>query len=344
MIVRPPRIPFPAGKRFAFTVIDDTDVATVANVRPVYELLESLGMRTTKTVWPMPCPEGSRDFQSSQTLEDPDYARFVVELKRRGFEIASHGATMESSSRERTCRGFERFHALIGEYPPVHANHALNRENLYWGPARLDSRVLKLLVGGLHGTAPDHYQGHIEASAYWWGDLCSRHVRYVRNLTFTELNLMRVNPSMPYRDPSRPLVPLWFSATDAEDVDAFCELITPVRQEKLEREGGISIVATHFGKEFVKDGRVVPVFRERLAMLAARGGWYPTVGELLDWMRQQRQSDALPKREWRRMQWLWARDLALRKARVFSRRRDLILQTWPRLRLGTPATSNNRCG
>ena len=95
---------WPQGKRFAFSIIDDTDVATVANVRPIYRLLERLGLRATKTVWPVSCPEGSRHFAGSQTLDDPDYLDFVQDLQRRGFEIAFHGATMESSTRERTCR------------------------------------------------------------------------------------------------------------------------------------------------------------------------------------------------------------------------------------------------
>src|SRR5260370_20163629 len=93
---------FPGGKRFAFTVIDDTDVATLDNVRPVYRLLESLGMRPTKTVWPVACPEGSKNFSSSETLEDPDYRDFVVDLHRRGLEITWHCATMVTSTRERT--------------------------------------------------------------------------------------------------------------------------------------------------------------------------------------------------------------------------------------------------
>ncbi len=73
---------FPGGARFAFTVIDDTDVATVANVGPLYRLLESLGMRTTKTVWPLACPEGSPDYQGSETLEDPGYLAFVLTWPR----------------------------------------------------------------------------------------------------------------------------------------------------------------------------------------------------------------------------------------------------------------------
>ena len=41
-----------------------------------------------------------------------------------------------------------------------------------------------------------------------YGDLCAKHFRYVRNLTFNRLNLATINPSMPYRDESRPLAPL----------------------------------------------------------------------------------------------------------------------------------------
>jgi hypothetical protein len=245
---------FPHGKRFAFTVIDDTDVATVQNVAPVYALLERLGMRATKTVWTMPCTEGSRNFSTSQTLEEAEYRAFVVDLQRRGFEIASHGATMESSTRERTAAGLERFRAVFGAYPRVHANHAGNRENLYWGAARVDAPLLKRLLRTMSGTS--YYQGEFEGSPYWWGDLCARSMTYVRNLTFAEINLLRVNPTMPYR-----------------------------------------------------------AFQERLEALARRPGWFTTVGELLDWMHTQRRDDRLSPAEWRRMQWTWARDLFVRKAR-----------------------------
>jgi len=78
-----PRLRFPGNARFAFTVIDDTDVATVDNVLPIYRLFESLGMRTTKTVWPFRCEEGSRDFSLSETMDDPHYCEFVADLQRR---------------------------------------------------------------------------------------------------------------------------------------------------------------------------------------------------------------------------------------------------------------------
>src|SRR5712692_10037978 len=103
---------FPGSARFAFTIIDDTDVATVENVGPVYKFLEAVGIRATKTVWPVACPEGSEYYSRSQTLEDADYREFVLDLQRRGFEIASHGATMESSARQRVVQALERFREL----------------------------------------------------------------------------------------------------------------------------------------------------------------------------------------------------------------------------------------
>jgi len=313
---------FPDGKRFAFTIIDDTDVATLLNVKPIYRLLEDLGLRTTKTVWPLDCPEGSRNFSSSETLEDSEYRDFIVDLQQRGFEIASHGATMETSTRERTLAAFNRYKELFGSYPRVHANHAFNRENIYWGAARVDDLPVKTFYRRFNGRPADYYLGHVEGSPYWWGDLCHEHIAYVRNLTFAEINLAKINPSMPYRDPSRPLVRGWFSASDAEDRDEFNELLRPENQERLESEGGFCIVATHLGKGFVTDGVVDPQTRRNLEALTRRPGWFPTVGQLLDWLRAQHGGDRLPQREWRKMQRHWARDLVWRKLRQRRQRRS----------------------
>jgi hypothetical protein len=314
-------IVFPGGRRFAFSILDDTDVATVENVGPVYRLLDALGMRTTKTVWPLPCPEGSRDFAGSQTLDDAEYREFILWLHGRGFEVTWHGATMEASERARTEEGLERFRAVLGAYPRIHANHAYNRENLYWGPARVDQPLLKAVIQRALPTPEGYYAGHVQGSPYWWGDLAQRHVEYARNLTFDEVNLARINPSMPYRDPARPLVRWWFSCSDAEDRDEFAELLRPDRQERLDREGGWCIVATHLGKGFSAGGEVDRLVRRRLEALAARDGWFVPVGELLDFLRARRTAETLPPDEWDRMQWRWARDIVRRKMRQ-SRRRE----------------------
>jgi hypothetical protein len=310
---------FPGGHRFAFTIMDDTDVATVANVGPVYQLLDELGFRTTKTVWPLACPEGSANFGSSETLEDPHYLAWVLKLAARGFEIAYHGATMESSTRERTAQGLVRFQELFGGPPRVFANHAYNQENLYWGSARLDDPVLRLLYARTNGRAEGYYQGHVPGSPWWWGDLAERNLTYMRNLTFANINLLQVNPSMPYRDPKRPLAPWWFSASDAEDVAEFNALLSPANQDRLEREGGVCIVATHLGKGFTQQNEVHKDFRRLLGELSRRPGWFVPVGELLDWMRRERTEEGLPRAEWRSMQWRWAWDLVARRRRSRAR-------------------------
>lgn len=309
------RYVYPGGKRFAFTIMDDTDVATVDNILPMYRLMERLGFRTTKTVWPLDCPEGSRDFSESETLEDDRYREFVVDLQARGFEIAFHGATMESSERERTLLALERFREILGQYPRVHANHAYNRENMYWGVDRFDHPLLRLVYGLSKSRSRHYYQGHIEGSPYWWGDVLQRHIEYVRNLTFDEINLLRVNPTLPYWDPERPLAPWWFSASDADNVQDFQRLVRPERQDQLEREGGVCIIATHLGKGYVRDGEVDPVVMRRLEALSRRDGWFVPVGELLDWLRSQHGGGNLPREEWSNMQWGWGRDLVLRKLR-----------------------------
>ncbi len=312
-------IEFPGGKRFALAIVDDTDDATVENVSPIYELLAQLGLRSTKTVWPTACDEGGGSFSGSQTLENKDYLAFAKDLQAQGFELTWHGPTMQSSTRERILAGLSRFRDVFGTFPHMHINHAGNRDNIYWGVHRFDDPMLRFLLRRVYKA--EDSEGHIEGSPYWWGDRCVEHVIYARNLTFNGLDLRRVNPTMPYRDPRRPLVPFWFSAVDAGSAEDFAHVLRSNQQEKLERAGGFSILATHFGRGFVRNGQVVPEVRKCLTELSARNGWFPNAGELLDWLRTRNGANTLPAFEWRRMQWLWARDVVVRKLRARMRKR-----------------------
>jgi hypothetical protein len=275
-------IALPPGKRFAFSVLDDTDDSTLANVEPVYALLREYGLRTTKTVWPLDCPEGSRNFFAAETLQDKAYLRFVHELADAGFEIAFHGATMESSRRERTLEGLEFIRNEFGGYPRLFCNHGQNRENLYWGRARFRSAPLRMLSGLLTRERDDVYEGHREGSAFFWGDVCRQIIQYVRNFTFERLNMLTIDPGMPYHLASAPYVRYWFSTTDAPDVDAFNRLLARPRIDRLEDEGGVCIVSTHFGKGFARDGRVNPVTADLLRHLADKAGWFVPVSDVLD--------------------------------------------------------------
>lgn len=307
---------YPGGARFAFTIIDDTDDATEENIGPVYALLKELGMGATKTIWPVACPEGSSLFFAGHTMDHPGYARFVGGLADAGFELAFHSATMETSGRERVITAMDRFREVTGGWPRVHANHAHNRDNLYWGVHRVDFPPVRWFYALTNGHPAEWFQGHVEGSPWWWGDLCRDRVEYVRNLTFDDINLLRVNPTLPYRDPRRPLAQWWFSATDAEDSAAFNTVIDEAAQDRLEAEGGVCILATHLGKRYARDGRVHPRTETLLRRLAGKRGWFPTVSQLLDWLRSQSTGDRiLPAGEWRRMQISWARDLIKRRVR-----------------------------
>jgi hypothetical protein len=281
---------FPANKRFAFSILDDTDDATLQNVKPVYDVLREYGFRTTKTVWPLNCPEGSRIFFAAETLQNKPYLDFVQELAADGFEIAFHGATMETSSRERTTRALEFLKKEIGYYPRLFCNHGQNRENLYWGSKRFQTGFLRQLSRLARKESSQYYTGEVEGSDYFWGDLCKKHIAYVRNFTFNRVNLLAVDPGMPYRLPQTEFVNYWFSTADAPDVDAFNRLLTGERIDQLEQEGGVCIVSTHLGKGFSKDGKLNSDAANILRYVAEKSGWFVPVSNVLDHLLNCRQS------------------------------------------------------
>jgi hypothetical protein len=140
----------PRERSFAFSILDDTDDSMLENARPVYERLRELGLRTTKTVWLVDCPEGSRDFYAADTLQRAESLAFVRELAKDGFEIASHGATMETSVRERTVRGIELLERELGHCPRLYRQLQLRDRaascllpSSRWSDQRLGTHVIE---------------------------------------------------------------------------------------------------------------------------------------------------------------------------------------------------------
>jgi hypothetical protein len=302
---RPPGdFTFPGHKRFAFSVFDDTDVSTANSVRPVYDLLDSLGLRITKTVWPLRW-SGPSDYAGSQTLEDEDLVAYVRVLAGRGFEIAFHGATMESSSREDTARALRLFQETLGFAPRAYAAHSTNRENLYWGAARFQSALVRGLYSAFSKEPPDLYQGHREDSGYFWGDLSQRYLSYVRGFTFDTVNLWRVTPHVCYRDSRTPWVRQWFITADADNVEEFVQLLSEPRQEELERDGGVCIVSTHLGKGFVRGGQVEKRVEKIFRSMAKRDGWFAPVSAILDHLSANGMVTSIGDAERRRLEWCW---------------------------------------
>jgi len=275
---------WPNGHRFAFTVVDDTDMATVANVKPVYDLLAGLGMKTTKTAWIFASKDAPKD--CGATCQDPDYLDWLLSLKRQGFEIASHHAAPLTSSREITNLALSKFHELFGTEEILFCNHNICGQNIYWSDARVSGwrRVLYNLA--TRGRKKSISRGHVQGDPLFWGDLCHQHVRYVRNFVFDELDALAVCPEQPYHDPSRPYVKFWFTAADGFNVKRFLVNFTADRLKRLEEVGGLCIAYVHFAYDFVKNGSVNVEFRKRMEFLSTLNGWFVPASQILDYLRQ----------------------------------------------------------
>jgi hypothetical protein len=298
-------ITWPHGKTFAFTIFDDTDGATVDNIASIYALLSDLGFRITKSAWPLASPEAPA--WRGATCGDPNYLAFVHQLKAQGHEIGYHHASCVSSERQRTIDGIARFKEQFGP-PEVGSNHYDNLESLYWGPARVTglARWAYKLMTRFKSL---NYQGHIEASPYFWGDVCRREIAFFRNFVFADINTLKKCPYMPYADAARPMANAWYASSDGGNGDSFCRLISPENQDRLDGERGCCIVYTHLARDFLRDGRIRPDFVERMTMLSKRNGWFAPTGTILRHLREQHGGvHPLTPAERRGLEWSWLWD------------------------------------
>lgn len=276
------KVPWPDGRAFAFTVFDDTDLATLDNAPVVYDLLADLGFRTTKSVWPIEGREPARI--GGTTCADRAYREWVCSLQDRGFEVALHGVTYSTASRSDVERGLRAFREYFGDDPTCHANHTGALDSIYWGAARLTG-AQRMAYRALHLWRDEAWQGHVPAAPGFWGDLCRDHVRYVRNFVFGDLNTLKACPVMPYRDPDRPYVNAWFAASEGGSLTRFMRALTDASVDQLEAEGGACIMYSHLANGFSADGRVDAQFARAMRRLADRNGWFVPVGTLLDHLR-----------------------------------------------------------
>ena len=272
-------------KDFIFTIIDDTDVSTLNYIKPIYDRFIEIDLKTTKTVWTN-AYTGESHYTGSHTLSDKPYLEYVRYLQSKGFEIAFHGATMESSTRKEIEIAFKNFYEYLNHYPEVYAAHSANRDNLYWGKDRFTLSFFKFLYNFLSSTPPDHFQGHIENSQFFWGDLAKKHIRYMRNFTYDGINLLKKQCPLPYRNYRKAWSNLWFFTCDADNVESFNRLLCEKNQDKLIRENGVCIVSTHLGKGFNVDGKLHPETNRLLTRLSSKNGWFVPASQVLDYLNE----------------------------------------------------------
>ncbi len=263
---------FPKGKQFAFTIIDDTDSDQIENTRPVYEFLSKLGIKTTKTVWALP----SRDRYKGLSLSDYKYRQYIKKLQRDGSEIAFHNVGSGRFTRQDVLDGLEIFKQFIGHYPTIQINHGENADNIYWGTKRFS--LLKPL------WRFSKFRGDDPESIHFWGDYHQKYIRFTRNFTFKNLNTLKADPFMPYRDMNKPFANYWFSASAAPDIEKFNQLVNQEKLDRLIAEDGLAIIYTHFASGFTRGGRLDRTFQRNMAYLARRNGWFAPAGEILEYL------------------------------------------------------------
>lgn len=281
------RVEFPDGKHFALSIVDDTDLTTLERVRPLYDVMYRAGLRTTKTVWVLEQSDEPVSTNQGATLRDTEYLAWILDLQRKGFEIALHGVRGGSSERATVLEGLDEFRRLPGADPRLHVNHALNRENLYWGEHRWWFTPYRWLF---RLTRPQEFRGEQPDSPYFWGDLAQRRIRYVRRFTFSEINLLRTSPSMPYRVPGMPYVNYWFETSDGGSIEQFDRLLSDENLDRLEREGGVTLIYAHLGAGSFNvggRGKPDPRFVARIEAVSKRNGWFAPASDILDHLARQ---------------------------------------------------------
>jgi hypothetical protein len=300
------RIRWPDGKDFAFTVFDDTDLATLDNVPGVYDLLGDLGFRTTKSVWPIR-GQGTPVIGGA-TCEDEAYRSWTLQLQAAGFEIGSHGASYVTSTRQEVIRGLDRFREIYGHDPRSLANHSGCAESIYWGADRTSGVAQLAYQAMTRFRRRGMFRGHVEGDPLFWGDVCRERVRYVRNFTYTDIDTLAACPAMPYHDPDRPYVTAWFAGSEGANVHSFVDRLGEANQDRLEAAGGACIMYTHFASGFTTDGGVDRRFRELMVRMSRKNGWFVPVATLLDFL-----ADAhggvteLAPGQRRALEWRWLR-------------------------------------
>lgn len=295
--------PWPGGHDFAFTVFDDADSQTLANGRPVYDLLGELGFRTTKSVWPIRGPGVPSD--PGETCDEPHYLAWVQRLHAEGFEIGFHMATSHTSPRAETIAALDRLAELFGRSPLTMANHYNCDENVYFGSDRVSG--LRRPIYDLLTRYRNHnrFVGHVPAQPLFWGDVCRERVKYVRNFVFGDVNTLSACPWMPYHDPDRPWVNYWFASSEGAVVTSFNERLSEENQDRLEAEGGACIMYTHFGLGFTENGSRNRRFERLMRRLARKNGWFVPVRTLLDHLLARRGEARITAAQRARLEWRW---------------------------------------
>jgi len=286
--------PFPHGKNFAFTITDDPDGHRLEKIKPVYDFLIGIGMRTTVAVWVKEAtrsdgiPDIPGNFDYGDTCQNQEYLEYIYELQKKGFEIALHTVSGGNDRREITRAGYNTFRTLFGEDPKINIMHSNNLDNVYWGKKVFQNSFIRFASSLITQKASFPFGGEDPKSPYFWGDILKDKTKYVRLWGTSDINTLKFNPSMPYHDLDKPFVNYWFSFSNGWNLQIFKDLISNKNVKTLIRERGASIVYTHFASGFTEKDetgvyRLDEGFKTQMEKLfQGKEGWFVPASVLLD--------------------------------------------------------------
>ena len=117
-------ITWPDGKRFAFTVFDDTDWPRWRTSAPVYDFLYDCGFRTTKSCWPFRGDPAEARVTPARRARIPTTCGGCCSCRPAASRSAGTGPPGTACRGKTTVAGLEKFAKCFGHDPLTAANHA----------------------------------------------------------------------------------------------------------------------------------------------------------------------------------------------------------------------------
>jgi hypothetical protein len=163
--------------RGAFTLVltNDPDHGKTEDYARVFRGLNALGLKVTTAVFCTLEDDGSELARhcrpaETHTLADPAYRDLMLELHSQGHEIAFHGFSQVSNTREKFLEGLDIFRATFGHDPFTYIEHGGNPQTHPPGMCKRET----LAVEGMDPHSPYHVADIIRQriGCVWaWHDL-----------------------------------------------------------------------------------------------------------------------------------------------------------------------------
>ncbi len=122
---------------FDMIITNDPDHGLTKDYIPIFKELSNIGVKTTTGVfctleeydeYPTHRKSLAKHCYKGEThsLSDPEYRDLMLQIREQGHEIAYHGYSQISNTREDFLKGLEIYKDIFGEYPFTYIEHGGN--------------------------------------------------------------------------------------------------------------------------------------------------------------------------------------------------------------------------